>query len=213
MLASNLIAQDKTEQATEKKQSTDGWTKIFDGKVLGKWEIVDKYDFKHHGEISIADGNMILGGGPLATGVRFTGKFPKKNYELTLDAKRVDGSDFFCGLTFPVGDTGLTLILGGWGGWGAGLSNIDGFRAIDNETFTALEFENGKWYAVKVAVTENKVWVELDGKELVEFETKDRDIELDWTMEPCQPLGIATYGNTTGAIRNIRYRKLDGSAP
>ena len=37
------------------------------------------------------------------------------DYELRLEAKRVEGGDFFCGLTFPVGKEYCTLILGGWG--------------------------------------------------------------------------------------------------
>jgi hypothetical protein len=39
---------------------------------------------------------------------------PKIDYEMSLEARRVDGSDFFCGLTVPVRDSHISLIVGGW---------------------------------------------------------------------------------------------------
>ena len=62
-----------------------------------------------------------------ATGIRSTAVIPKSNYEIRLEAKRTDGNDFFCGLTFPVQEGFATLIVGGWGGGVTGISNIDGF--------------------------------------------------------------------------------------
>ena len=60
--------------------------------------------------------------------------FPKVDYEVNLDAKRVAGNDFFCGITFPVGKRFCSLIVGGWGGATVGLSSIDGKDAAENET-------------------------------------------------------------------------------
>ena len=47
------------------------------------------------------------------TGVTWTRDFPKSNYEIRLEAMRVEGSDFFCGLTFPYQKAHATLVLGG----------------------------------------------------------------------------------------------------
>jgi hypothetical protein len=52
------------------------------------------------------------------------------NYEIKLEAKKVTGNDFFCGMTFPVGDSFCSFIVGGWGGPVVGLSSIDGTGRI-----------------------------------------------------------------------------------
>ena len=46
------------------------------------------------------DGAIVLGKVDL-TGITGTGEFPKFNYELQMEAMRVEGSDFFAGITFP----------------------------------------------------------------------------------------------------------------
>ena len=77
------------------------------------------------------------------TGINWTNDFPKMNYEVALDAMRVMGSDFFCGLTVPVGDTFCSLIVGGWGGSLVGISSLDGMDASENETTKFISFEIG----------------------------------------------------------------------
>src|SRR5438045_3477627 len=66
---------------------------LFDGKTLKGWEITD---FAGHGEVKVADQKLILEMGVM-TGVTYTNPVPKMNYEIELDAMRVDGDDFFCG--------------------------------------------------------------------------------------------------------------------
>ena len=109
----------------------DEWKSLFNGKKLGKWEVVDKFDFINHGKVEVKDGRLVLGKGDPGTGIRFTGEFPKVDYELELEAMRVEGEDFFCGLTFHVGKAPLSLIVGGWRGPVVGLSLIDGEPAVD----------------------------------------------------------------------------------
>ena len=77
-------------------------------------------------------------------------KLPKTNFEISLDAKRVQGHDFFCGLTFPVGDSFASLIVGGWGGAVCGISSIDGNDASSNDTTTRRKFDNDKWYHIRL---------------------------------------------------------------
>jgi hypothetical protein len=200
---STLFAEDKKPASADSVK----WNSLFDGKTLGRWEAAKKIDFEKGGKVHVKDRNIVIETGSPATGVRLRGKFPKTNYELALDAKRVEGSDFFCGLTFPVDDGSLTLILGGWGGWVVGLSCIDNQYAIDNETCQGVEFKNKQWYRVRVRVTKPKVEVWLDDNQIIELATEDRKLEVSLEMEPCLPVGIATW-KTTGAIRNIRYRTL-----
>ena len=104
------------------------FTSMFDGKILSNWKEANEGDFRGHGPIQVDHGQLLLGAGSSGTGIRWTGDFPHNNYEIELDAQRVDGSDFFCGLTFPIGDEKCTWIVGGWGGGTVGLSNVDSRR-------------------------------------------------------------------------------------
>ena len=115
---------------TAKKKPAEKWTVLFDGKLSEKWKLPKGYDYEDAGKVEVKDGNLILNGGLYATGIRWTGKFPKSNYEVRLDAQRVEGYDFFVGMSFPVGDQALTLILGGWGGYLTGLSCVGGFARM-----------------------------------------------------------------------------------
>ena len=71
---------------------------LFDGKTLAGWKVTD---FAGHGEVTVKDGTLVLEMGQM-TGITWTNDLPRMNYELSLEAMRVEGSDFFCGLTFPV---------------------------------------------------------------------------------------------------------------
>ncbi len=201
-----LLAEDEGQKSDVKEDSQ--WITLFDGKSIEQWEVLKKVDFEEHGKVHLQDKCLIIESGSPATGARWTGKYPTMDYELTLEARRIQGGDFFCGLTFPVKDTGMTLIMGGWSGWVVGLSCIDGFYAIDNETCTAVEFENGRWYRVRLRVTEPKIEVWVDDKQVIEFETEGHKLAVSDEMKPCLPLGIATW-RTTGGIRSIRYRLLN----
>ena len=187
----------------------DGWVSLFDGKKLGKWA---ETDFSGKGGVSVdKDGNLVLGMGIELTGVHWTGKndYPKLNYEINLEGKRTQGSDFFCGLTFPYDDSNASLILGGWGGALVGISSIDDFDASENETGDVYVFEENHWYAIKLRVTKEKLEAWIDDKKIVDVEVGNRKISMrSGEIELSAPLGIATY-STTGVFRNIRYRKLN----
>lgn len=183
------------------------WKSLFDGKTLGRWQVVDRFDFINHGKVEVRQGRLILGRGDPGTAVRFTGEFPKINYEVSLEAMRVDGEDFFCGMTFPVGQTALTLIVGGWGGPVVGLSCIDDELAAENQTCSYQEFDNRRWYTIRVCVTGSKVEAWIDREKVVDFATADHKLSIWFEPETALPLGIATW-RTTGAVRNIRVRTL-----
>ena len=104
------------------------WTDCFDGRSLASWEVTD---FGGQGPVAVQGGSLELGFGSPLTGVTFTGTPPAGSYELEVCAARLEGRDFFCGLTFPVRDGHLTLVLGGWGGSLVGLSSLDGTRKVD----------------------------------------------------------------------------------
>ncbi|MHC4228963.1 MAG: 3-keto-disaccharide hydrolase [Planctomycetota bacterium] len=181
---------------------------LFDGKTLGNWKITD---FGGQGNVYVKDGSIYLEMGNDMTGITWAAPLPAKtNYEITLEAMRVDGSDFFCGLTFPVGENFCSLVLGGWGGTLCGLSNIDYYDAANNETTRIVSFETGKWYHVRLHVRPNRIqaWLQEEGEEpLVDMDITDRKIDTRAEMDMCQPMGVATW-QTSGAVRNIHMRKL-----
>ena len=181
---------------------------LLDGKTLGQWKVTD---FGGQGEVSIKDGAIHMAMGSYMTGITWTGPVIRMNYEITLEAMRVDGSDFFCGLTFPVGEKPCTLVLGGWGGSLCGLSSIDHFDASENSTTRMISFENGKWYRVRLRVVPNRIQAWLNDEDLVDADITDKNIDIRIEVEESKPLGIATW-NTAGAVRNIKLKKLPDDA-
>ena len=180
---------------------------LFDGKTLGHWTITD---FGGQGKVYVKDESIILEMGNDMTGITWEGPLVRMNYEITLEAMRVSGSDFFCGLTFPVDANHCSLVLGGWGGTLCGLSNIDYYDAANNETTQFISFENGRWYHVRLRVTPGRIqaWLDKSEEALVDIEISGRKIDTRIEMDLCQPMGVATW-QTSGAIRNIKLRRLD----
>ena len=180
------------------------WRSLFDGKTLKGWQTTP---FAGHGDVEVADDKMILRFGEPMTGASYTGELPRDNYELELDTQRIDGSDFFCGLTFPVAEDPCSLILGGWGGGLVGLSSINGHDASENETTKALDFKNGQWYHVRVRVTKPKIEAWVDDQQVIDVERADKKFSIRREMELSKPLGLATYMTTAG-LKNLRVRQL-----
>jgi len=177
---------------------------LFDGKTLAHWKITD---FGGQGQVYVKQGQIFLEKGNDLTGITWTDPVVPMNYEICLEAMRVEGSDFFCGLTFPVDANCCSLILGGWGGSVCGLSSLDYYDAANNETTRIIDFQNGRWYNVRLRVTPGKIEAWLDDEKLVDVVTAGRVIDTRIEVESSKPLGIASW-QTTAAIRNIRLQKL-----
>jgi len=184
------------------------WTPLFDGESMGDWKSTP---FGGEGNVAVVEGSLRINAGASLSGVTFGGDFPRQRYELALEARRVEGDDFFCGLTFPVGDDSCSLILGGWGGGVAGRSSIDGNDASANDTTQYREFVRGRGYDVVVRVTPERIEGPLDGEAIIDQPLEGRRISIRHEVEQSRPLGIATYG-TTGEARNIRWRRLPAGA-
>lgn len=199
------VSLNEPDEATVVESVQPSEISLFDGKNLGQWNITD---FGGQGDVYVKDGSIIMEMGNDMTGITWAGPIMKMNYEITLDAKRVTGSDFFCGLTFPVGENPCSLILGGWGGEVCGLSNIDYYDAANNETTRIIQFEQGKWYHVRLRVTPNKIEAWIDDEKIVDIETTGRKIDIRPEVDLAKPLGISTW-QTAGAVRNIHLKKLE----
>ncbi|MBV9868442.1 MAG: DUF1080 domain-containing protein [Abitibacteriaceae bacterium] len=186
----------------------NGWQMMFDGKTLNGWK---ETDFVGRVPVRIENGQVILPMGNDMTGITWTKDIPRIDYEVSLEAMRVEGHDFFCGLTFPVEESPCSLILGGWGGGVAGLSSVNGLDASENETTKGISFESNRWYRVRLRVTKPKIEAWLDDEKIVDLDRQDKQFSIRIEVDESKPFGIATW-RTTGAIRDIRIRRLDTSS-
>lgn len=178
---------------------------LFDGKSLDDWK---RTNFGGEGEISIRDGAIFMDYGADLTGVHREWPLRRINYEVELEAQRVEGQDFFVGLTFPVKESHCSLILGGWGGGVCGLSSIDGYDASENETTSYENFTVGKWYKVRLRVMDGEIAAWVDGKELVRVDTTGRRLSVRFEVEPSQPFGLCAF-QTQSAVRNVRAKLVE----
>jgi hypothetical protein len=180
---------------------------LYNGKDITNWE---KTNFGGEGDVHIENGLLVLEMGDPFTGINWKSEkeFPKTNYEISLEAKKMMGDDFFCGLTFPVKDSHATFVCGGWGGAVVGISSIDFMDASENDTTDFMRFDNDRWYKIRVKVTDEEVLAWIDNKEMAKVNLEDNKVMLrSGAMELCVPMGIANFQTRT-ALRNIKLRKL-----
>src|SRR5436190_3225554 len=140
VLIASLLVVGARGEAPARRQTAQpadsGWQPLFDGTTLTGWQ---PSTFSADGAVKVEDGRIVLDTGKSMTGITWAGAtLPTTNYELALQAMRVDGRDFFAGVTFPVDGSFCSLILGGWGGAGVGLASINGQDASANDTPTPI---------------------------------------------------------------------------
>ncbi len=206
-LFSTSQADDKKEDKKAEAKPKLREIKLFNGKDLAGWK---NSMFGGDGEIVVEEGQLILDRGNDLTGVTWKDAkvLPKFNYEISLEAQRVEGHDFFCGLTFPIKDDPCSLILGGWGGTVCGISSLDFKDASENETTSFREFKNGQWYKIRLRVLEKRLTAWIDAKEIIDVDLTGKKIGIRSEVEPSKPLGFCTYG-TKAALRNIVLKEIE----
>jgi hypothetical protein len=177
---------------------------LFDGETLDGWKITE---FGPQGPVLVSGGKIILNYGDGCTGITWQKEFPKVNYEVTVEAQKTSGNDFFCGMTFPVNDEFCSLIVGGWGGPVVGLSCIDGKDAANNDTKILKRFDKNIWYNIKLQVTNEKIIAWVDDEKLVDFAYPGHELYVRPEVNLSKPFGICSY-NTTAELRNIRLVEL-----
>lgn len=208
LAAAPLNAQDVAKAPVAKE-----WI-LLDGKSLADWQTVD---IGGSGQIELDGGALIINQGDSLSGVIYkkAAELPVTNYEISLQAKRLQGVDFFCGLTFPVGDLKrcATLILGGWGGSVTGISSIDGLDASNNSTGTYQRYADDQWYSVRLRVTPENLSAWIGDKKVVDVDIEGKKVNLrPGPIESYVPLSFTTY-NTTAAIKNVRLKAIEPKKP
>ncbi len=186
---------------------------LFDGRTLAGWVpsgfegergVSVERDFEPGRAAIVIEAGTTLGGITSTLGSRL----PRMNYEVSFEAMRVAGGDFFGALTFPVDSTACTFVLGGWGGSVVGISSINGVDASGNDTTTEMEFADRRWYRVRVRVTPGRIEAWIDEKKVVDLATAGRRLSLrPGDIHKARPLGISTY-MTKAAVRAITLTRL-----
>jgi hypothetical protein len=140
------------------------WAALFNGTDLTGWK---ETDYAGRGNVKVENGELHIENGLVITGVTFTNSavLPKTNYEISYQAKRVNGSDFFALLTFPVGDKHASFVTGGWGGAVTGISSINSMDASENDTTVYLKYNQDQWYTFRLRVTPQNLSVWMTPKE------------------------------------------------
>jgi len=202
-IAAKVDAEEKKGHAPD--LDAKDWKALFDGKSLKGWAVTD---FAGHAEPKVEAGLLHIPAGLALSGINRTNPPPKMNFEITLEAKKTDGNDFFCCLTFPYGESHCSFVVGGWGGGLVGLSSVDGMDASENETADYMVFEKDRWYRISVRVTPEKIETWIGEDKMVDLETDQRRIEMRFgEIEESVPLGIATW-MTSAVLRDLRIREL-----
>jgi sugar phosphate isomerase/epimerase len=179
---------------------------LFDGQSLKGWKVTD---YGARGEVTVSDGRIVLDAGDPLTGITLDGEPPARmNYEITLEAMKLSGDDFFCALTLPVGDACGTLVVGGWGGSLVGFSSIDELDASENSTTQFKKFDPNQWYRLRVRVTPERLQFWIDDEPFIDTEIAGKKIGMRLgEIEMSQPLGLTSF-RTRAALRNIHFRRL-----
>ncbi|MGK0185545.1 MAG: hypothetical protein ACI9R3_001323 [Verrucomicrobiales bacterium] len=180
---------------------------------LQHWRVLDEIPANAGVEFTSDDSCRLPAGEPFSA-IRYEGPWdlPVTDYEITYDARRIEGADFFAALTFPVNSlkTCATFIPGGWGGSVTGISCIDGINASANETTSTFNYAVDQWYTFRIEVRPDmmKVW---NGTAIIaKVPLAGKTISLrPGDIEHCAPLGLSSY-MTTGDVRNLKIRSLNG---
>ena len=181
------------------------WKSLFNGETLANWKSTQ---FGGEGQVEVEDDMIVMHQGSEMTGITWTGEaLPKMNYEVSLQAQRIEGNDFFCGLTFEVNDDPCSLIIGGWGGGVVGISSLNGLDAANNETARYESFDRGEWYTIRLRVTELGMMAWIGDKQVVSVATKGKKISIRSEVDPSRPFGISCYATRAG-LKEIKIRKL-----
>ena len=178
---------------------------LFDGQNLDGWKRLETFKA---GTVSVEGGCLVIKpGGPISGVASTRADLPTTDYELSYEAKRTEGSDFFAAATFPVGASFLTFVNGGWGGGVTGLSSINGADASENESRRYVKYQDQTWYRFRIQVTAKVVRCWVDEKAILAVNHEGQQLKTRIETRPSQPLGFTTY-RSAGMIRVVEIRNL-----
>jgi hypothetical protein len=201
--ANSTVAQ---ESEGKKKGDSEKWQPLLKSDSLEGWHATN---FGGEGTVDIKQGVLRFGLGDPLTGITLDRKdFPTENFEIRWKATRVEGTDFFAGVTFPVGKEYCSFICGGWGGGLVGLSSINGNDASENETASFRQFKNGKVYSFKIRVDKTHITAWIDNEEVVQVERANRKFSLRAEVLKSRPLGYCVFQSLVD-VTDFEYQVIE----
>lgn len=204
--AKKVLPKPPVDEKVVPKKDESKWKSLMEKDSLKGWEITN---FGGEGTAEVNEGVLRLDRGEPMTGVTTIRKdFPKENYEMRWKASRVDGSDFFAGVTFPVGDEFCSLICGGWGGGLVGLSSINGNDASENESTGFRQFKNKQWYAFRVRVDKQHITAWIDDEEIIKVEREGKKFSLRGEVFKSKPLGYCVFQSIVD-VKEWEYQSVE----
>lgn len=193
-----------TKVVAEKEASK--WKPLLEKDSLKGWEVTN---FGGEGSVDLNEGVLRLDRGEPFTGITTIRKdFPKENFEMRWKSSRVEGSDFFAGVTFPVGEEFCSLICGGWGGGLVGLSSINGNDASENETTGFRQFKNKQWYVFRIRVDKKHVTAWIDDEEVIKVEREGKKFSLRGEVFKSKPVGYCVFQSIVD-VKEWEYQTIE----
>ena len=210
----NFFIQDANSLAQLPKATTQPspWAALFNGTDLTGWK---ETDYAGRGNVKVKNSELHIENGLVITGVTYTNKtvLPKTNYEIEYEAKKLNGTDFFGLLTFPVGDAHASLVTGGWGGAVTGISSINSMDASENNTTVYLKFNKDHWYKFRLSVTPDNLSVWMTPKEhLIPLNATVASVVKAYQEDAAKAGQTLTAEQAESALRAINP-KLDENIP
>jgi len=196
------------------------WTEMFDGKTLRAWTPVTRFplqDAKNPGATgiggaaSVENGQITLATGGPATGIAWRERFPNINYEVSLEAERLTGTNAVCMIVFPVGGSHCLMWVGAGKPSIVGLDFLNGEGCRRNPSGFLKDFESHKSYRVRLRVTQQRIEGWVDDDKLFDVAVQDTKFTVERPYEQLTPFGLGSY-ETTVALRSIRYRRVETPA-
>jgi hypothetical protein len=195
-----LWTEGRPEFATRPAPAMGPWRSLFNREDLAGWQPVS-------GGPRVEARFIILENSAPRTGVKWTGPFPKNNYEVEVIATPLGETiDDFCGFIFPVGGVACNFVAGGRRNTVVGLRMIDGKDANANITTRTMRFERGRWYRKRVRVTTDRVEAWIDGRKVADVPRKQHTFTPVHYARTYLPFGFYALGGRT-AVRSVRLRQ------
>jgi len=183
------------------------WVSLFDGKSLDGWAAVNEGWFVGHGEAAARDGAIELGAGENHTGIRWGREFPKTNYEVAFEARRVSGGSSFGGAVFPLGNSCSMFCMDGWVGPVTGVDVVDG-HVGPNISSKRMRLESGRWYKVRLRVTSERLKAWVDAEKVMDLSLKEHAVSMTAPWHCLKPFGLLTGTKTSCSLRNVMLRQF-----
>ena len=181
------------------------WSNLFDGRTLDGWRKVEKGCNVH-----AQDEQLIFEMKHMSTSIAWNRAFPRVDYEVSVEARRLEGNGAFCHIAFPVNATHCFLVVGGMGNIVA-LDQVDKLNMYGNETTTRMDFEQERWYTIRLRVTREHVVVWLDDRKVIDLSGAADRLSIPFAWQGLIPFGVGTW-ETKAAMRNIKLRRLSPKA-